>query len=61
MISRILMPHDGTDMSDRVLEKAVELAIAFKSELALLHVIEQILVPQSIMLGSDLVLINRAR
>jgi nucleotide-binding universal stress UspA family protein len=61
MISKILVPHDGTEMSDKALEKAVELAKAFRSELVLLHVIEQIPIPPSIMLGSDTVLINRAR
>lgn len=61
MISRILVPHDGTDMSDKAFIKAVELAKAFKSRIILLHVIEQIPVPPSIMLGSDPVLINRAR
>lgn len=61
MISRILVPHDGTGMSDKALEKAVELAKGFKAELVLLHIIEQIPVPPSIMLGGDTVLINRAR
>lgn len=29
MISKILVPHDGTEMSDKALERAVELAKAF--------------------------------
>jgi nucleotide-binding universal stress UspA family protein len=61
MISKILVPHDGTEMSDKALEKAVELAKAFNAQLVLLNVIEQIPVPPSIMLGSDPVLIKRAR
>jgi len=61
MISKILVPHDGTEMPDKALEKSVELAKAFKAELVLLHVIEEILVPPTIMLGGDTVLINRAR
>ena len=61
MISKILVPHDGTDMSDKALEKAVELAKAFNAQLILLNVIEQVPVPPSIMLGSDPVLIKRAR
>jgi nucleotide-binding universal stress UspA family protein len=61
LISKILLPHDGTDMSDKALEKAVELAQAFKSQLILLHIVEQVPVPPSIMLGGDTVLINRAR
>jgi nucleotide-binding universal stress UspA family protein len=48
-------------MSDKALEKAVELAKVFKTELVLLHVIEETPVPPSLMLGSDTVLINRAR
>ena len=61
MISKILVPHDGTEMSDRTLEQATELAKALKAQLILLHVIEQIPISPSIMLGSDSVLINRAR
>ena len=61
MISKILVPHDGTEMSDKALEKAVELAKVFKAELVLLHVIEETPVPPSLMLGGDTILINRAR
>jgi nucleotide-binding universal stress UspA family protein len=61
MISKILVPHDGTEMSDKALAKAVELAKAFNAQITLLNVIEQIPVPPSIMLGSDPVLIKRAR
>ena len=61
MISKILVPHDGTEMSDKALERAVELAKAFNAQLILLNVIEQIPIPPSIMLGSDPVLIKRAR
>ena len=61
MISNILVPHDGTEMSDKALEKAVELAKVFKAELVLFHVIEETPVPPSLMLGGDTVLINRAR
>lgn len=61
MISKILVPHDGTEMSNRALKKATELAKAFDAHLILLHVIEQIPISPSIMLGSDAVLINRAK
>ena len=61
MISKILVPHDGTEMSDKAFRKAVELAKAFDAELVLLHVIEETPVPPGLMLGSDTVLINRAR
>ena len=30
MISKILVPHDGTEMSDKAFKKAVELAKVFK-------------------------------
>lgn len=61
MISKILVPHDGTEMSDKALAKAVELAKAFNAQISLVNVIEQIPIPPSIMLGSDPVLIKRAR
>lgn len=61
MISRILVPHDGTEMSDKALAKAVELAKAFNAQVTLLNIIEQIPIPSSIMLGGDPVLIKRAR
>lgn len=61
MISKILVPHDGTNMSDRALKKAVELAKALNAEVILLNVIEQIPIPPSLMLGGDPVLIKRAR
>jgi nucleotide-binding universal stress UspA family protein len=61
MISKILVPHDGTEMSDKALERAAELAKAFNAQLVLLNIIEQIPIPPSIMLGSDPVLIKRAR
>ena len=40
MVSKILVPHDGTEMSDKAFEKAVDLAKAFGAKLVLLHVIE---------------------
>ena len=62
MISKILVPHDGTEMSDKAFEKAVELAKVFKAELVLLHVIEYGIepLPTSLILD-DKDLINRAR
>lgn len=52
MVSKILVPHDGTEMSDRALEKATEFAKAFGAELVLLHVIEDISVPSTITLAN---------
>ena len=62
MISTILVPHDGTDMSDKAFGKAVELAKLLGSRLILLHVSEEISVPfPTLLLGNDKVLMNRAR
>ena len=44
-IAKILLPHDGTEMSDRAVDKAKEFAKAFDAELLILHVIEH--VPQT--------------
>ena len=56
MISKILVPHDGTEMSDKAFKKAVELAKMFKAKLVLLHIIEPL--PTSL---EDKGLINTAR
>lgn len=61
MTVKILVPHDGTEMSDKAFEKAVELAIALKSQLILLHVVEEVPIPSTLILGNDSTLINRAR
>lgn len=58
---KILVPHDGTKMSDKALKKAVELAIALKSEIILLHVVEEIPIPPTLILGNDSTLINRSK
>ena len=42
MISTILVPHDGREMSDKAFGKAVELAKALGYSLTLLHVLEEI-------------------
>jgi nucleotide-binding universal stress UspA family protein len=60
-ISKILVPHDGTEMSDKAFRKARELAKALSAELILLHVIEDTNVPPSLVLGNDMALINRAK
>jgi nucleotide-binding universal stress UspA family protein len=60
-MAKILVPHDGTEMSDKAFRKAIDLAKALAAELVLLHVIEEIPVPPSLMLGNDTALINRAR
>jgi nucleotide-binding universal stress UspA family protein len=52
-ITKILLPHDGTEMSDRAVDKAKEFARAFNAEILLLHVIEDIPIPASLILGND--------
>ena len=53
MTSKILLPHDGTEISDKALEKCKEFAKAFNAELFILHVIEHIPIPPSLILGND--------
>jgi nucleotide-binding universal stress UspA family protein len=52
MAYKILVPHDGTEMSDKALEKAIDFANALKAEIILVHVIEDISVPPTITLAS---------
>lgn len=51
MVSRIMVPHDGTEMSDRALGKAAELAKALKSEMVIVHIVDSRFVPPSATLG----------
>jgi nucleotide-binding universal stress UspA family protein len=53
LTSKILLPHDGTEISDKALEKCKEFAKAFNAELFILHVIEHIPIPPSLILGND--------
>jgi nucleotide-binding universal stress UspA family protein len=53
MISKILLPHDGTESSDKAIEKSKEFAKSFNAELYILHVIEHIPIPPSLILGND--------
>ena len=46
-ISRILVPNDGTEISDRALSKAEEFAESFKSEIIILHIVDDRFVPPS--------------
>jgi nucleotide-binding universal stress UspA family protein len=61
LINKILLPHDGTEMSDKVLEKSIELAKALNSELCILHIIEHIPIPPSLILGNDRQWISQTR
>jgi len=60
-IKRILVPHDGNQMSDKAVLYASKLAKALNAEIILLYVIEEIEVPATLLLGNDRVLIERAR
>jgi nucleotide-binding universal stress UspA family protein len=60
-IKKILVPHDGDQMSDKALMYAAELAKALDSELTILYVIEEIEVPPTLLLGNDRILIAKAR
>ena len=53
MTSKILLPHDGTEISDKALEKSKEFAKALNAELYILQVIEHIPIPSSLILGND--------
>lgn len=61
MIGKILVPHDGTEISNRAFERAIEFAKAFNTEILLLHVIQDIPVPSSLLLGNDRILISKAK
>jgi nucleotide-binding universal stress UspA family protein len=53
LTSKILLPHDGTEISDKALEKSKEFAKAFNAELYIVHVIEHIPIPPSLILGNE--------
>jgi len=53
LINKILLPHDGTAISDKTLEKSKEFAKALNAELHILHIIEHIPIPSSLILGND--------
>ena len=42
---KILVPHDGSNMSDKALDKAIEFAKAFNSEIIILHILDDRLLP----------------
>jgi nucleotide-binding universal stress UspA family protein len=51
MARPILVPHDGTEMSDKALSKAIEFARAFGSEIIIVHIVDSRFVPPSTTLG----------
>ena len=60
-IERILVPHDGEQMSDKALLYAIEIAKGLHSKIVLLHVIAEIEVPPTLLLGNDKDLITKAK
>ncbi len=61
MISNILLADDGSEISDKAFEKAAEIAKAFNAHLTLIHVIDSIEIPASLILGNDRDLIMSAK
>jgi nucleotide-binding universal stress UspA family protein len=51
MTSRILVPFDGSEMSDKALDEAIEFSKAFKSEIIILHILDDRLISSSVILG----------
>ncbi|HKZ61307.1 MAG TPA: universal stress protein [Nitrososphaera sp.] len=51
MTGSILVPHDGTEMSDKALNKAIEFARAFGSEIIIVHIVDSRFIPPSATLG----------
>ncbi|MEM3094218.1 MAG: universal stress protein [Nitrososphaera sp.] len=51
MVKPILVPYDGTEMSDRALDKAIEFARVLKSEIIIVHIVDSRFVPPSATLG----------
>ncbi|HZC48239.1 MAG TPA: universal stress protein [Nitrososphaeraceae archaeon] len=60
-ITKILLPHDGTDVSDIAVDKAKEFAKAFNAEILLLHVIEDIPIPAALILGNERTWISQTK
>ena len=52
-ISKILLPHDGTEMSARAVDNAREFAKALNAEILLLHIVEDVPIPPSLVLGNE--------
>jgi nucleotide-binding universal stress UspA family protein len=47
MARPILVPHDGTEMSDKALSRAIGFAKAFGSEIIIVHIVDSRFVPPS--------------
>lgn len=60
-IKKLLVPHDEGQLSDKALMYAAEIAKATNAEIILLHIIDDIQVPATLVLGNDRELIQRAK
>lgn len=60
-ISKILLPHDGTEMSARSVDNAREFAKVLNAEILLLHIIEDVPIPPSLVLGNERIWIAQTR
>lgn len=49
--SHILVPHDGSEMSDKALDEAVKFAKLFGAKITLLHVVDERFAPPSVLLS----------
>lgn len=61
MISNIVVTDDGTEASDKAIEKASELAEQMNIPLILLHIVDDIGIPATLILGNDKATIEVAR
>jgi nucleotide-binding universal stress UspA family protein len=61
MIENIVVTDDGTDVSDRALEVACEIAGPCGARITLLHVIEHIEDPDTMIFGNNRELIEKAK
>ncbi len=61
MIHNIIVTDDGTEVSDRAIEVATEIAKPCNANLTLLHVIDSIEDPDSMIFGNNRELIEQAR
>jgi nucleotide-binding universal stress UspA family protein len=46
-----LVPHDGSELSDRALNKAIEFAKPLKSDIIILHILDDKLIPSEAMMS----------
>lgn len=51
MTQKILVPHDGSEMSDKALNKAIEFSKLWNSEIIILHILDDKLIPSRAIMG----------